>query len=106
MIENKNDPLLSDEILSFYNRYEEAGRLEHPEGQIEKIRTRELMVRYLPPAPAVVLDVGGSSRVHAFWLAKRGYQVHLIDGVSRQIEHAKPNLWGVSAHIMGSGKKT
>jgi hypothetical protein len=45
MIENKNDPLLSDEIRSFYNIYEEAGRLESPEGQIEKIRTRELMGR-------------------------------------------------------------
>ena len=89
MIENKNDPLLSDEIRSFYNIYEEAGRLESPEGQIEKNRTRELMVRYLPSAPAVVLDVGGGSGVHAFWLAERGYQVHLIDGVPRHIEQAE-----------------
>ena len=85
MIEKKNDPLLSDEIRSFFNRYDEAGRLERPEGQIEKIRTRELMVRYLPSAPAVVLDVGGGSGVHAIWLAEL-------------------NLWGVSAHIMGIGK--
>jgi|GEM_PF-2911859 hypothetical protein len=86
MIENKNDPLLSDEIRSFYNIYEEAGRLESPEGQIEKIRTRELMGRYLPPPQAVILDVGGGSGVHAFWLAEL-------------------NLWGVSAPIMGIGKK-
>ena len=51
-------------------------------------RTRELLQRYLPPAPAVVLDVGGATGVYSFWLANVGYRVHLVDIVPRHIEQA------------------
>ena len=53
------------------------------------MRTQELLVRYLPPPPAVVLDVGGASGVYSFWLAGLGYQVHLVDIVPRHIEQAR-----------------
>jgi ubiquinone/menaquinone biosynthesis C-methylase UbiE len=53
------------------------------------VRTQELLARYLPPPPATVLDVGGGAGVYAFWLAERGYRVHLIDGIPRHIEQAR-----------------
>lgn len=87
---NKMDePTLPDEIREHYETIDEARRLERADSQIEKVRTQELLRRYLPPPPAVILDVGGGAGVYAFWLAERGYQVHLIDGVPLHIQQAK-----------------
>jgi len=89
MTERKNEPNLPDEIRSHYELVDEARRLERADSQIEKVRTQELLRRYLPPPPAVIIDVGGGAGVYAFWLAERGYQVHLIDGVPLHIEQAR-----------------
>lgn len=83
------DPTLADEIKDHYEIVDEAQRLDRAESQIEKVRTQELLSRYLPPPPASVLDVGGGAGVYAFWLADRGYRVHLIDGVPKHINQAK-----------------
>jgi methylase of polypeptide subunit release factors len=37
----------------------------------ELLRTRELLQRQRPSTPAVVLDMGGGTGVHAAWLAGR-----------------------------------
>lgn len=81
---------LSDEILSFYRQTQESGRLTaNTKGQLEFVRTQEILTRYLPPAPAVVLDIGGGSGPYACWLAKTGYEVHLVDPVDLHVEQAK-----------------
>lgn len=103
-MDNKPEFILSDEIQSFYSRYDEAGRLDSPEGQLEKLRTRELMGRYLPPPPAVILDVGGGSGVHAFWLAEQGYHVHLIDAVPRHVDQAAETNGQIKRNPLASVK--
>ena len=81
---------LSDEILSFYRQTQESKRLtNNVKGQIEFARTQEIITRYLPEPPAVVLDIGGGSGPYACWLAKAGYEVHLVDPVDLHIEQAK-----------------
>ena len=81
---------LSDEILSFYRQTEESQRLTtHFKGQLEFVRTQEIITRYLPAPPAVVLDIGGGSGPYACWLAKAGYEVHLVDPVDLHVEQAK-----------------
>ena len=55
----------------------------------EKMRTLDLLDRFLPSAPAVVLDVGGGAGAYAFPLAERGYAVDLIDPVPLHIEQAR-----------------
>ena len=81
---------LSDEILSFYRQTQESKRLTtQTKGQLEFVRTQEIIKRYLPPPPAVVLDIGGGSGPYASWLAKTGYEVHLVDPVDLHIEQAK-----------------
>ena len=81
---------LSDEILSFYRQTQESKRLtKDVRGQIEFRRTQEIITRYLPEPPAVVLDIGGGSGPYACWLAKKGYEVHLVDPVDLHIEQAK-----------------
>ena len=80
----------SDEILSFYRQSQESERLTvNVKGQIEFVRTQEIITRYLPAPPAVVLDVGGGSGPYACWLAQAGYEVHLVDPVDVHIEQAK-----------------
>jgi ubiquinone/menaquinone biosynthesis C-methylase UbiE len=48
-----------------------------------------LLARYLPPAPATVLDVGGGAGVYALPLAREGYSVYLIDAVPLHVEQAR-----------------
>ena len=66
-------------IAAHYASGYEADRLHRGAGQLDRERSRELLGRFLPPAPAAVLDVGGGPGGHACWLAARGYQVHLLD---------------------------
>jgi len=78
---------LDPEIVSYYERGEERDRIAGP--SVERVRTLELLERLLPPAPAVVLDVGGGAGVYAFTLAGRGYEVHLLDPVALHVEQAR-----------------
>jgi hypothetical protein len=81
------DPL----ILAFYrDRYDEHKRLSRSRhGQLEFLRTQQLLRAHLPAAPASVLDVGGGTGVHARWLAADRYAVYLIDLVPGHIEQAR-----------------
>ena len=80
---------LPDEILSFYRQTQETNRLTtNAKGQLEFVRTQEIITRYLPAPPAVVLDIGGGSGPYACWLAKAGYEVHLVDPVDLHVEQA------------------
>jgi len=78
-----------EDIQSFYTTYNESARLETGVFQLERERTRELLAARLPPAPAVVLDIGGGPGAHACWLAGLGYEVHLVDIVPRHVEQAR-----------------
>ncbi|MQY14368.1 hypothetical protein SRB5_45340 [Streptomyces sp. RB5] len=79
------------EILEFYGEsIDESTRLtSSADGHLELLRTQELLRRHLPPAPATVIDIGGGPGIHAEWLIRDGYQVHLIDPVPRHVEQAK-----------------
>jgi ubiquinone/menaquinone biosynthesis C-methylase UbiE len=78
-----------EEITRYYQEVAEEGRLAVGPGQLELARTQEVVLRYLPPPPATLLDVGGASGAHALWLAQKGYQVHLLDAVPRLVEEAQ-----------------
>jgi ubiquinone/menaquinone biosynthesis C-methylase UbiE len=81
---------LDAEILAHYEEGLERERLlRGGAGRLEYLRTRELLSRYLPPAPTTVLDVGGGAGVYALSLARDGYSVHLIDPVPLHVEQAR-----------------
>lgn len=73
--------------------YEEAAhelqRLSTGLSRLEMVRTQELVKRYLPPPPAVVFDVGGGPGVYSCWLAREGYEVHLVDAVPLHVAAAR-----------------
>lgn len=82
------DPI-EKQIVEHYNAYNETERLAKDIGPFELVRTKELIERYLPPWPATILDIGGAHGVYSFWLASRGYSVHLVDIVPLHIERAR-----------------
>lgn len=80
---------LSKQIEKHYLQGLERERLSNNEGELERLRTQAILARYLPPAPAVLLDVGGGTGVHAFPLAEMGYKVHLLDPIKLHLEQAR-----------------
>jgi ubiquinone/menaquinone biosynthesis C-methylase UbiE len=78
-----------EEVRAHYASGYEKGRLDSNSGKLERARTRELLKRFLPPAPATILDVGGGPGGYACDLAAQGYQVHLIDITPVHVELAK-----------------
>ncbi len=77
-----------DEITEYYLRGGEQTRFHNAQGQLEALRTQELLARFLPPPPADILDVGGGPGYYARWLATRGYRVTLIDPIPLHVEQA------------------
>jgi ubiquinone/menaquinone biosynthesis C-methylase UbiE len=77
------------EVAEHYASGYEADRLLTGEGQLDSARSRELLTRFLPPAPTTILDVGGGPGGHACWLAKQGYAVHLIDLAPMHVQLAQ-----------------
>lgn len=88
---------LPPEVLEHYASGYESERLLAGSSRIELVRTQELILRYMPPPPAVVFDVGGGPGVYACWLARKGYVVHLVDAhplhveLARQASQAQPD---------------
>ncbi len=74
-------------IAAHYRHDPERDRLE-TWARLEGIRTRELLSRFLPAPPAVVLDIGGARGAYALPLARKGYEVHLIDPYMPHVEAA------------------
>jgi ubiquinone/menaquinone biosynthesis C-methylase UbiE len=82
-------PTLPSEFYSHYGSGYEASRLDAGMGRLEHARTVELIERYLPEPPAAILDVGGGPGTYACWLARKGYEVNLIDAMPLHVEQAR-----------------
>lgn len=80
---------LSKEIAAHYREGNEAERLSRGTNQLERVRTEQILARYLPSPPAVVLDVGGAAGVYAIPLAQRAYSVRLIDPMELHVTQAR-----------------
>jgi len=79
---------IKPEIEQYYAEFQnEPDRLErHP---LEKLRTQNIIKRYLPDGPARILDVGGEAGVYSLWVSEIGHEVHLIDPVSFHVAEAR-----------------
>lgn len=82
--------MLDPDIAEHYQTgYERSRVLPGGQPALEFARSLELLGRLLPPPPARVLDVGGGPGTYAGPLARRGYQVHLVDPVPLHVEQAR-----------------
>ena len=82
----------TEQVVQHYESIREENRLAEGLGQLELVRTQEILRRFLPAPPAKVVDVGGGPGVHARWLAEDGYQVHLVDLTPRHLTIAEMEL--------------
>ena len=90
------------EFLSYYEGIDEAGRLGRGAGLLEFVRMRELIGRFVPAPPGVVLDVGGGPGRYACWLAELGYEVHFIDPVEKHVTQARQASEAQPQHPLAS----
>jgi ubiquinone/menaquinone biosynthesis C-methylase UbiE len=87
------------EIEGHYLLGIEAERLAAEQGELERLRTQQILARELPPPPAVIFDVGGAAGVYAIPLAKQGYQVHLVDPVELHLRQARAGAEAAGAAL-------
>jgi SAM-dependent methyltransferase len=87
------------EILDYYAAGQEEHRLTHSLGHLERIRTWEILGRYLPAAPSRLLDVGGGTGVYALPLAAAGYDVDLVDLAPLHVARAQALSRGAPAPL-------
>lgn len=85
MIERVDDAALSA-TRAYYDLAQERARLASPLGQVEFARTKQILVRHLPAAPATVADIGGGPGRYALWLAGLGHRVQHRDIVPLHVE--------------------
>ena len=98
-----SDTGVPDEILHHYQaQFDEDERLRDGLGELELLRTQEVIRRNLPEGPLHILDIGGGSGIHAEWLLEDGHRVHLIDPVPDHVKQALDRLGhhdGFSAEV-------
>jgi SAM-dependent methyltransferase len=81
--------VIDPSIESHYGTgYERSRLFRDGRPSLEYVRSLELLERLLPEPPARLLDVGGGPGTYASPLARRGYQVHLVDPVPLHVEQA------------------
>ena len=78
-----------EEIKKYYSNEIERNRLEMEFFQLEGIRTKEIIGRYLTSGNQSIIDIGGGAGFYAFWLAGKGHEVTLIDLSPRNVEIAR-----------------
>jgi SAM-dependent methyltransferase len=74
------------ELQAHYAQGREWDRLDDPKGVVEFERTKEILRRRLPAAPAVIADIGGGPGRYALWLAELGYTVEHRDLMHLHVE--------------------
>ncbi|HET9899296.1 MAG TPA: class I SAM-dependent methyltransferase [Streptosporangiaceae bacterium] len=83
------------DIEAYYAQGDELGRLVAGAiGALEFERSKEIILRRLPPAPAVVADIGGGPGRYALWLAELGYEVEHRDLMPLHVEQLLASLDG------------
>src|ERR1700722_7331166 len=84
-------------VRAYYERAGERDRLSDGRGQLEFVRTTEIVARRLPPPPAVIADIGGGPGRYALWLASLGYQVEHRDLMPLHVGQLEADAAGTRA---------
>ena len=81
---------LPEEIAQHYEEEIDEGlRITEGFGQLELVRTQEVIRPHLSGGPLSIIDIGGGTGVHAAWLAEDGHAVHVIDPVPRHVKNVR-----------------
>jgi ubiquinone/menaquinone biosynthesis C-methylase UbiE len=89
-----NGWLVSEAAGHYGSGYEQSRLFTSAPGELERVRSQEIIARYLPPPPAQILDVGGAAGAYSLWLLDQGYEVRLIDALQLHAELAAKSFNG------------
>lgn len=89
---------MSKNVIEFYTGYDERSRLTD-EFSLERLRTQEVLSRFLGDQPLRILDVGGAAGAYSFWLATLGHRVSLVDLTPKHILQAQERNADSSAKL-------
>jgi 2-polyprenyl-3-methyl-5-hydroxy-6-metoxy-1,4-benzoquinol methylase len=82
-----------DEIVHHYRSFDEDARIRQGYGQLELLRTQEIVRNYLRGfrngRGLHIVDIGGATGVHASWLAEDGHRIQIFDVVPEHVETAQ-----------------
>jgi len=95
-----------DGLVAIYEAGDEDARMADASNRVEWERTLDLLDRWLPPAPARVLDIGGGPGRYAQRLQDSGYLVTLLDPVPKHVEQARPEVCAHLLRILEHGQDT
>ena len=76
-------------MRAYYKQGKEQDRLAGAKGVLEFERSKEILWRRMPPAPAVVADIGGGPGRYALWLAEQGYTVQHRDLMDLHVQQLR-----------------
>ena len=92
------------EIYDFYENGAEIGRLERGIGKLEAMRTKELLLRWLPNS-CTIYDIGGGIGYYADWLAGLGHTVTMLELAPSAVEYAKKHQTAPFTTLVGDARK-
>ena len=78
-------------LTSYYNNYDEDGRLTIKHGQVEFLTTMKYIDKYIEKGMRV-LEVGAGTGRYSLTLAERGYQVDSIELIQHNIDILKSKI--------------
>lgn len=79
-----------DYIASYYEGYDENGRLTSRHGMVEYVTTMKYVEKYLKPGMRI-LEIGAATGRYSHALARKGYQVDAVELVGHNIEIFRQN---------------
>lgn len=93
MNQGSDEPAFDPAILAYYDgAWDEGSRLRSGINELELVRTREIVERFIPTTPLRILDIGGGAGIHSEWLLEAGHSVHMIDPVPVHVKQATHTL--------------
>ena len=77
-------------LSSYYQNYDEEGRLLSRHGMVEYITTMKYVEKYLKPGMRI-MEIGAATGRYSHALARKGYQVDAVELVEHNIEIFRQN---------------
>lgn len=78
-------------LASYYQNYDEDGRLASRHGMVEYITTMRYIEKYLQPG-ARILEIGAATGRYSHALAQKGYAVDAVELLGHNIDLFKQNM--------------
>ncbi|OPF51470.1 methyltransferase type 11 [Clostridium baratii] len=88
-----NSRLIDDkeQVLAFYNVFNEASRLSTKATQVEFLTTVRQIEKYLKPGMKI-LDLGAGTGEYSLYFAKRGFKVTAVELVEKHVKQIKGKI--------------